>query len=129
MIADNLATYLQAQIPELVKGKNLFVGNAPSSPANCVIIYDTGGAAPYQEIPIDHPTVQILCRGKKNEYVKTKETAMDIYNLINRKQNTIIDTVDTLFIQAIQTPQSLGLKEKDRWEVSTNYLFKLRNHD
>ena len=51
--AADIATYLQTNISGLTLGLNLFVGSEPTSPANVITIYDTGGYPPDQTLDGD----------------------------------------------------------------------------
>ena len=65
--AYELATYL-ASVSSLglTMGSDLFVSSEPTSPANCVTLYDTGGVAPRQDYDgdtwISYPSVQVRVR-------------------------------------------------------------------
>jgi len=122
---EDVAKYL-ADNTDLIVGKTLFKGNMPEAPIDCVALFDTGGAPPYQELAVDNPTVQILCRGSRANYLKTSERAAEIFSLLNRKFAITIGTKDAMFARAVASPQSLGLNDKDEWLFSTNFLFRIR---
>lgn len=126
MIGDNIMNHLATNITSLTKGKNLYCDFAPDSKTFSVVVYNTGGAAPYQEVSIDHPTVQVMVRGGQNEHERVRAMAQQIYDLLNRKTNVTMDTVDVMYCQAIQTPQFMGRDEQGRWENVCNYSFKIR---
>lgn len=125
MIADNIANHLVSNT-NLKKGKTLFIDNAPDTPSDCVIVYGTGGPEPYQELPVDKETVQILCRGRQNGYTATKARAEEIYNLLNRKVEITIDGLSVMQSKAIQIPTSIGLNDRNQWEIVCNYLLEIR---
>ena len=125
MIKD-VAKYLEDNT-DLTIGVTLFKGNQPDTPANCVTLYDTGGGEPEQEVSVDHPSIQVDCRGASNNYEATMERAREIFGLLNRKMNITICTKDVMYSRAVSSPQSLGLDENGRWRVMTNYTFQIRN--
>lgn len=45
-------------------GTDIFTGHEPSSPDNCITIYDTGGFAPDVAEDYQRPTIQIRVRNK-----------------------------------------------------------------
>jgi len=52
----------------LVFANNLFIGKEPTSPSNCVTIFDTGGQPPQLTLDIqgyEYPSVQIRVRNTK----------------------------------------------------------------
>jgi len=122
---EDVALYL-AENTDLIIGKTLFKGNMPDTPVDCVALFDTGGAAPYQEIPVDNPTIQILCRGTSANYIKASERAAEIFSLLNRKFAITIGSKDAMFARAVNSPQCLGLDDKNAWLFSTNFLFRIR---
>lgn len=124
MIKD-VATYLAANT-DLKKGVDLFQAGTPDAPADCVILTDTGGGAPEQELPVDKPTIQVLCRGSAARYAETVTRAEEIFALLNRKFEFTIGDVSVMYARAIASPQCLGQDDKKRWLISTNYQFQIR---
>lgn len=125
---DDIANYLEANT-NLKKGKDLFLGNAPTSPGDCVVLYDTGGQNPYQEVPVDRPSIQVLCRSKsdKGGRLRVKNQSQEIFDLLNRKLELTIGTKDVMFARAVSSPQCLGVNDQGRWEYVTNFIFQIRN--
>ena len=53
---------------DLIYATNLFIGREPSSPIDCVTIFDTPGFAPYlglTSVGYEYPSIQIRVRNKK----------------------------------------------------------------
>ena len=124
MIQD-LATFL-AEHTNLVAEKTLFKANMPESAVDAVCIFDTGGQTPDQYLPITKPTVQVMCRGRQNNYKATMARAREIFNLLNQRENITIGDAYIMRCQAMASPQSLGLDDKQRWQIVTNFLFQVR---
>jgi hypothetical protein len=43
-------------------GTNLFIGKEPTSPSNCVTLYDTGGSEQNARLALDEGTIQVRSR-------------------------------------------------------------------
>lgn len=124
MIADDLATYL-ANNTSLVKGRNLYVNNTPENKSSCVTVYDTGGMEPDHYLMIDEYTAQISIREGSN-HARAKERAKAIYNLLNRKLNFTVGDLDVMKCHATAPPQMVGLDEKNRWQITINFVLMIR---
>lgn len=122
---EDVAVYI-AENTDLRIGRTLFKGNEPDAPTDLVLVTDTGGAPPWQESPMDLPTVQVVCRGRQNAYTATMARAMEIFDLLNRKLNLTIGAKNVAKVEALTSPQSLGLDEKRRWKIVINFAFHLR---
>lgn len=127
--ADDVATYLAAN--ELGrKGRSIFVNNLPAERNNVFLITDISGSKPEQYYPIDHPAVQVAYYAAAKDHGAGMQNAWDAYHLLNRKQNITIGSRDAMYVQALQTPYSLGLdQEKNRWVFVFNIQFKIRGSD
>ncbi len=126
-MADDVASYLQANGIGTI-GTSIIVGHPHSSKTNFVLVTDTGGSKPEQEYAINHPSVQIAVYGSANSYTASFALLQSIFVLLNRKQNLTIGTKDAMFVQAISSPQVVGLDPKhNRWLMTCNFTFKIRN--
>lgn len=126
-MGDDTATYLAANIASLNKGKNMFVGNLPRSKVDCVGIFDTGGGPPRQDYAINEPSIQIDVRKRASSYTAAMTLAQTIFKLLNRKQNLTIGTKDVMLVKAINDPQVVGLDDNNRWIVTMNFTFIVRD--
>lgn len=102
---------------------NLFIGREPTSPNNCVTIFDTPGSGPdlnYDaSIKYDYPSVQI--RVRNTSYPNAADLAQDIKaTLHNRAQETWSGAVYTL-IQCTSEPALLDWDENDRARFVINF--------
>lgn len=125
-MGDDVATYLAANT-SLNQGKDMFVGNMPKSRNNCVGIFDTGGGPPRQDYPVNELSVQIDVRKKASSYTAAMTLAQTIFKLLNRKDNLTIGTKDVMMVKAINDPQVVGLDDNNRWIVTMNFTFIVRD--
>ena len=126
-MADDVKTYL---VTSGIASGLIYVNNPSKNKNNFILITDTGGAAPEQYYPLDHPTVQVAVYGEANKHAATWELIMQIFHLLNRKQNIMIGSRDALYVRAIQSPYPIGLDaEKKRWLFVFNVAFKIRGTD
>jgi hypothetical protein len=127
-MGDDVQTYLAAQIEALTAGQNLFVGNTPDAIMDCVTIFDTGGGPANQDYPTDDFAIQIDVRRRASSYAAGLALAGEIFTTLNRKQNLTVGTKDVMMIAAVAPPQVVGLDEKSRWIITTNYMFHVRDY-
>lgn len=108
----------------------IYVNNAPVNKNNFILITDTGGAPPEQYYPLDHPSVQIAVYGEANKHAATWTLIMQLYHLLNRKQNFTLGSRDAMYARAVASPQVVGLdQEKNRWLMTFNVMYKIRGED
>ena len=128
MIIDDVFEYLATNVTRvtLTKGTNLFKGFLPDTPADCVCIFDTGGAEPDKDLPIGNPTFQVFVRNKS--YATGHNIINQIYALLNRKRNVALVTGETYFynIYALGNPGSIGRDENGRDEFTVNFVGHIR---
>lgn len=121
MIADDVATYLAEQL-NYTKGRDLFVNNYDNKKTELVCVFDTGSVNidPYQDV--DTFTIQVLVKSKKHSIAKKK--AVDVYQLINRKQGLEMGVFTgrdaTKYSYAIQAPYLLEV-ENEVFTIVANY--------
>lgn len=126
-MGDDVATYLAANGIG-TKGRTIFVGYAPEKKNDFVLITDTGGSKPVQDYPVNNPSVQVAVYGEANKYTASLALLQSIFVLLNRKQNLTIGSKDVMFVQAVSSPQVIGLDpEKNRWLMTCNFTFRTRN--
>lgn len=127
-MADDVQTYLAANIAALTAGKNLFVGNTPSKKVDVVTLYDTGGPRANQDYATDDFGVQVDLRYRASSYDAMMSMAADIFKLLNRKQNLNMGTKDVMMCAAVAQPQVIGLDENNRWQLTINFQFHVRDY-
>jgi len=106
------------------KGTDIFLMVQPESPVTCDTIYNTGGFAPDNELPIAEPTIQVISRAE--DYETAEARAYDIYNELHQLSNVTLTTSYIYLIEAMQDPGSIGRDPADNFEVSCNYRLKVR---
>ncbi len=128
-MADDVVSYI-ITAGKATRRKDIFANHPPVNKNNFILVTDTGGSAPEQYYAIDHPTVQVAVYGEANKHAETWTLTMDLFHLLNRKQNLPIGTRDAMYVRAIQSPQVIGLDpEKKRWVMTFNVQFKIRGVD
>lgn len=126
-MGDDVATYLAANSIG-TKGRTIFVGNPPKNRNDFILITDTGGSKPEQDYPVNHPSVQVAVYGAANSYTASLALLTSIFVLLNRKQNLTIGSKDVMFVQAVTSPQVVGLDpDNNRWLMTCNFTFKIRS--
>ncbi len=101
----------------------------PARPDVASVVRETGGTAP--DMPFgssiamfENPTVQILCRGIKNDHDTPRATAKLVWAaMIAIKTGTLLGTTIYAFVQALQQPFPMK-DEAGRVVVACNYLIK-----
>lgn len=123
MLIEEIADYLVTKAIG-TKGTDIFLQVQPDSPAKCITIYDTGGFAPDNELPIKDPTIQVISRAE--DYITAKQKALDVYTQLHKLANVTLTTSYIYLIEAMQEPGSIGRDPADNFEVSCNYRLKVR---
>ncbi|PIW95041.1 MAG: hypothetical protein COZ07_06970 [Candidatus Infernicultor aquiphilus] len=130
-LIEEISSYLVAQgikgsdnATALIEGTSIFLGIQPSEPKECLTIYDTGGLKPEIDMAISNPTIQIIARA--TEYEEAKTLAMNAYNILHRLMNTNLGDNYVYFCNAQQEPGDIGRDDNDNFEISCNYLLKIR---
>jgi len=126
MIIDDIYTYLNTEIPDLVGGINLFKSRQSDAPANQVVIYNTGGLEPNRYLPTADPTFQIIVRN--SDYSAGEELVADIASKLHQKENLELVTGGTYFyyIMLLSEPSDIGVDAKGRQEWSINFVCRVR---
>lgn len=114
--AYELATHLATvSALALTMGSNLFVSSEPTSPANCVTLYDTGGSAPDQDFDgdtwISHPSVQV--RVRNSAYLTGDAQIIDIRDALKQIVHTSLSGTRYGGVFIMSEPTHLG-------KISTN---------
>ena len=107
-------------------GTNMFATNYSSlAPDECLLVLDSPGGEPYIEVPVTHPSIQVIARA--NDYPVAHAKALLAYNLFHgpSKHNYRIGSYYVLVSHAMQTPGGIGRDTKGREEVSVNFSFKI----
>lgn len=99
---------------------NLFVARMPDTPDQCVVLYDSGGFAPYSN-DYQRPTVQIRTRGAQGGYQTIYDLTKAIWDELHELANQTINLTRYIAIYAVDEPFSLGLDDNNRPLFSMNF--------
>jgi len=95
----------------LTFGTDLFVSEMPTTPDQCVCIYDTGGFDPEANFRYDRPTTQVRVRGDKGELVAAYALMEDIRNVLHGTTNETVNS--TRYIAIWQQGDIFNLPHDD----------------
>ena len=84
---------------------NLFVGEMPVTPDECVCVYDTGGYPPEENFTYQRPTVQIRVRGSKGAYLAGHGLIQSVRDSLHARHN---ETINGCRFIAIWTESDVG---------------------
>jgi hypothetical protein len=131
-----ISTWLIGKVPGLITGENVQVGfRALDAPIRCHTILESGGMIPAFELPdcVDY-LLQIATRGET--YQQAREDAYAIFDAINGTAGWQIPALvsggqdyEAQVIEALAAPQYIGQDEKGAYEMSTNFLFRMKKID
>lgn len=127
--AYELATYLATKGLSLTVGTNMFVGSEPTTPANCVTLYDTGGSAPYQDYSgssfVAHPSVQV--RVRNSAYLTGDTLINDIRDVLKQIVHTTLTATRYCGVFISNEPIHLGMIDTNAglahvWTLNINLI-------
>ena len=148
-LSTEIATYLQNSSLGLTMGSNLFVGQLPDTPDECVAVGErpgqapvmwltggvaptgatgvTGPASPVNESKLDRPTVQVRVRCPT--YVTGNTLTQGIFGKLQGVTETTITSGGQLFhlIAALGSPAYIGVDVQQRHEWSQSYSVWFEN--
>jgi len=102
---DDLADYLETAGHGTV-GTDIFKDRMPPSPTACTVLYQYGGETPEVLCGIEYPLIQIKTRGENRDEALTR--IYDARDKIHLLHNETINSVNYLFVQALDSPAFLG---------------------
>lgn len=115
---------------DLTFATDLFVGREPSSPANCVTIFDTPSGIPsrtYEGLIYYYPSVQI--RVRNTSYEDAFELAIDIMDYLHTIHNQVWNGMRYTVIYCTGDPSLLDWDENNRARVITNFEIQKREEE
>lgn len=101
-----------------VFGTDMFIGQLPNSPDNCICLFDTGGG-PTLQWGYEEPNLQILLRN--NTYSTGYQEIRDIKYFLNNKTNETQGGVRYISINTRSDILSLGQDDNNRYLWSLNF--------
>lgn len=110
----------------LILGSTLFISKTPPSPDKCVTVTDTGGFDPGLTLNrtevFDSPSVQVLVRGNKQNYLEAYALLESIKRYLHGKSQYTIGLTRYIIILAETDILSLGYDDNSRPLLSCNFL-------
>lgn len=121
----DIASFLQTSGLGTV-GTDIFVGELPESPDNCISIFQSGGEPPIDQgmDTIDRPGLQVIVRN--SSYESCESTILSVQSLINQKELTI-NSVYYPYFGALQAPFPIGRDDQNLIRFVQNYSTLRRN--
>lgn len=117
-VMDDIASYLQTGGAGTV-GTDIFKGNMPDSPDECLAVYAYAGDVPDKSIDIERPSVQIKTRAlTAGDALDLAEQALAV---LHKATSQTINGVLYYYISANQSPAHLGRDEKGRYMYAVNF--------
>jgi len=105
----------------LTFGADLFVSEMPEIPDECVCVYDTGGFEPEANFVYERPTVQVVVRGTKGDYVAAYNLIQSIRNTLHALANHTTNGARYIGIWCQSDIMSLGYDKNHRPMLSVNF--------
>jgi len=108
-------------------GTDLFIGSEPTSPKNCVTIYDTAGFPPYLGLSTtgyEYPSIQIIVRN--NDYMTGWGLAESIKDLLHGQANETWSSTLYLVIICVSGPAHLDFDNNDNARFFINFNLQRR---
>lgn len=112
----------------LAFGTNLFSGEMPAQPVDCVALWTYGGGVPHLVDNVDEPTFQV--RVRDTIYTTGETTVNSIFNALQGiYERTLVASGDWYWNRmfAIQNPFYLGRDELQRHQFACNFRGFVRN--
>lgn len=126
-----IVTYIKNNTTGFTVGTNLFAGFVPATILdNYVVVRETGGAPNFYLTDKMEKAIQVL--SKSTNYWTARDNAVKVYNCLHGIAGITLPVVETAAYyidtaQATVAPQELGQDEKGLFEISTNYIVRIRD--
>ena len=113
----------------LVSGTSLFYARMPSSPDDCVTVFDTPGAPPILTTQKNtsnyfYPGVSIMVRNTK--YAEAYNLMFSILEFLHGSSQITVGSTYYALIKAVNDPQLLHYDENDRPVIFVNFEIQRR---
>lgn len=105
----------------LVFATNLFVGEMPETPNECVAVFDGPGEAPEHDYEYRRPSVQVRVRAEKGEQQAGWTLANEIYEILKAQHNVSKNSTQYVGIWADSDILALGKDANGRFLFSMNF--------
>lgn len=126
-----LVQYIVNQDSDFTIGTNLFAGFVPVTiEDDYVVVRETGGALDFDLTDRMEKAIQVL--SKSSNYWTARENAVKVFACLHGIAGVTLPIVETAeyyidTAEATVAPQNLGQDEKGLFEISTNYMVRIRN--
>jgi hypothetical protein len=127
----NITQYVKNETSGFTIGTNLFAAFAPSNAQDdVVIIRETGGSPNFYLTDQNNKAIQVLSRAV--DYWTARANIMKVYECLHGIAGITLPTVDSKAYylntaEAITAPQSLEQDEKGLFNISTNFIIRVKN--
>lgn len=130
-----IGTFIAARAGLAVGTTMQIAHRTPSSPDQCSVVLESGGGGLHFDLSdrVDK-MIQVISRAKT--YMTARDDAWTIFNALHGEAGwktglTAIapatQNYEAMTIEALSDPQYIGQDDKDRYEFSTNYIFRIQN--
>jgi hypothetical protein len=124
-VLEAVGTYIDTSSADLTLGTNLFLSKMPESPDFCVAIFEYEGLPPIETFGsagfvIERPSLQIMVRAAREDYVTARDKAVTLRNLIAAISNTSLSGIGILRVTSMGSVNPLGVDELERPQVIFN---------
>ena len=122
MIIQDIAEYLEDQARGTV-GTNIFMSTMPSSPNNCIAIYDQGEVTPDGELDSKVLMVQIIVRNTSYTSMQTlvDNIVSDLHQIARSTGNPLIAGGKNIRYSLLRSSGYIGKDDTERHEYSLNF--------
>ena len=98
---------------------DLFIGLMPSSPDDCIAIYEYAGSPPLEvlvdnDATLERPSVQVITRAGRNDYPTARTLIENARNALTGITDETISGVRFLRVNQISSINALGVDDSDR---------------
>lgn len=126
-----LGKFITDNVAGLVLAESFFVGHQPINAGDThTVLIESGGIGSSYLPDYKELRYQVLC--KSNNYQDARDKAWAIYSFLHGKIGYTLPVLvsDEVYladvIQAVQTPQYIGLDDRGFHVVTANYVFKVQ---
>jgi len=130
-----IGTFIAARAGFAV-GTTMQIGHrTDSSPDRCGVALESAGGGLHFDLP-DRVDKMIQVISRATTYMDARDDAWTIFNALHGEAGWKTDLTaiapatqnyEAMTIEALTDPQYIGQDDKDRYEFSTNYIFRIQN--
>ena len=134
-----IGTFIAARAGLVVGGttaRAMHIGHrTPASPDRCSVALESAGGGLHFDLP-DRVDKMIQVISRAMTYMDARDDAWAIFNALHGEAGWKTDLTaiapatqnyEAMTIEALADPQYIGQDDKDRYEFSTNYIFRIQN--